>query len=36
VAKLLDTTLNEEYEADRLLTDIAENSINYQASAEIK
>jgi ferritin-like metal-binding protein YciE len=36
VAEMLETTLEEEEEADRLLTDIAENDINYQASGEIK
>jgi ferritin-like metal-binding protein YciE len=34
VAKLLEETLKEEYEADRLLSNIAENDINYQASEE--
>lgn len=34
VAQLLETTLKEEYEADRLLTEIAENDINYQATHE--
>ena len=34
VAEILATTLNEEIETDRLLTEIAENSVNYQASEE--
>ncbi|MBC7536063.1 MAG: ferritin-like domain-containing protein [Ferruginibacter sp.] len=34
VAKLLTTTLNEEKEADELLTGIAENDINYEALEE--
>lgn len=34
VAELLEATLAEEKEADSLLTDIAENSINYKASTE--
>ena len=34
VADLLDATLEEEKEADRLLTDIAENNINVEASEE--
>lgn len=34
VANLLETTLNEEKETDLLLTDIAENDINYEASEE--
>jgi len=36
VAQLLDQTLQEEKEADRLLTEIAENDINYEASTETK
>ncbi|HEX2394955.1 MAG TPA: ferritin-like domain-containing protein [Bacteroidales bacterium] len=36
VAELLDQTLQEEKEADRLLTEIAENDINYEASTETK
>jgi ferritin-like metal-binding protein YciE len=34
VANLLGETLDEEKETDELLTDIAENDINYQASSE--
>ncbi len=34
VAEILETTLGEEKEADVLLTDIAENDINYEASRE--
>jgi ferritin-like metal-binding protein YciE len=34
IADLLDQTLAEEKEADQLLTDIAENDINYEAAAE--
>jgi ferritin-like metal-binding protein YciE len=34
IADLLVPTLNEEKEADKKLTDIAENSINYEASME--
>jgi ferritin-like metal-binding protein YciE len=34
VAALLEQTLNEEKEADDTLTDIAENSINYEAAEE--
>lgn len=34
IANLLGETLNEEKETDELLTDIAENDINYQASNE--
>jgi ferritin-like metal-binding protein YciE len=34
VAEVLETTLNEEKEADELLTSIAENDINYEAAAE--
>jgi ferritin-like metal-binding protein YciE len=33
-ADLLQETLDEEKEADVLLTDIAENNINYEAAAE--
>ncbi len=33
-AELLEQTLNEEKETDMLLTDIAENNINYEAAAE--
>jgi ferritin-like metal-binding protein YciE len=36
IAELLDQTLQEEKEADRLLTEIAENDINYEASTETK
>jgi len=36
VAELLNQTLQEEKEADRLLTEIAENDINYEASTETK
>lgn len=34
VAKILETTLDEEKETDVLLTEIAENNINYEASTE--
>lgn len=34
VAKILEQTLNEEKEADQLLTNIAENDINYEAAEE--
>jgi ferritin-like metal-binding protein YciE len=34
VASILDSTLNEEKDADTKLTDIAENSINYEAAEE--
>ena len=34
VADILETTLSEEKEADELLTSIAENDINYEASEE--
>lgn len=34
VAEILATTLQEEKDADGLLTDIAENSVNYEAVAE--
>jgi ferritin-like metal-binding protein YciE len=34
VAEILETTLAEEKEADDLLTQVAENDINYQASTE--
>ncbi len=34
ISELLGQTLAEEKEADLLLTDIAENDINYQASEE--
>lgn len=34
IANLLGETLDEEKETDELLTDIAENDINYQASSE--
>ncbi len=34
VAEILETTLAEEKEADDLLTDIAENKVNYSASQE--
>jgi ferritin-like metal-binding protein YciE len=36
VAEVLDSTLNEEKQADELLTSIAENDINYQAAHEEK
>lgn len=36
IAELLGQTLQEEKEADRLLTEIAENDINYEASTETK
>lgn len=36
IAELLDQTLQEEKEADRMLTEIAENDINYEASTEKK
>jgi len=36
IAELLDATLQEEKEADRMLTEIAENDINYEASTETK
>jgi ferritin-like metal-binding protein YciE len=36
VAEVLDNTLNEEKQADELLTSIAENDINYQAAHEVK
>jgi ferritin-like metal-binding protein YciE len=36
IAELLDETLAEEKEADRMLTEIAENNINYEASTEIE
>jgi len=36
VAKILEQTLSEEKEADQLLTQIAENDINYEAIAERK
>lgn len=35
VKDLLGQTLNEEKEADQLLTDVAENSINYEAAEEM-
>ena len=34
VASLLESTLNEEKEADTTLTDIAENAVNYEAAHE--
>jgi ferritin-like metal-binding protein YciE len=34
VADILETTLNEEKEADQLLTSVAENGINYEAAEE--
>jgi hypothetical protein len=34
VADILETTLNEEKDADQLLTSIAENDINYEAGEE--
>ena len=36
VAEILEKTLNEEKEADMLLTDIAENGVNYQAREEME
>ncbi len=36
VADLLSQTLAEEKEADSLLTDIAENNVNYQAAEEVE
>ncbi|MDQ6762779.1 MAG: ferritin-like domain-containing protein [Bacteroidota bacterium] len=36
VADLLSQTLAEEKEADSLLTDIAENSVNYEAAEEVE
>src|SRR5450755_4205847 len=36
VADILEKTLNEEKEADMLLTDIAENGVNYQAREEME
>jgi len=36
VAELLHTTLEEEKETDQLLTDVAENHVNYEAEAEAK
>lgn len=36
IAELLDATLQEEKEADRMLTEIAENDINYEVSTEKK
>jgi ferritin-like metal-binding protein YciE len=35
IADILEKTLNEEKEADMLLTDIAENGVNYQANKEM-
>lgn len=35
VAKILESTLNEEKEADQLLTSIAEEHINYEAAEEV-
>jgi ferritin-like metal-binding protein YciE len=34
VASVLEETLNEEKEADSLLTSIAENNVNYEANTE--
>lgn len=34
VAKILEETLNEEKETDELLTEIAENSVNYESAEE--
>lgn len=34
VAQILEETLNEEKEADELLTNIAENNVNYEANSE--
>jgi len=34
IAEILTTTLNEEKAADQLLTEIAENNVNYEASTE--
>lgn len=36
IAEILAVTLQEEKEADRMLTEIAENDINYEASTESK
>ncbi len=36
VAKILESTLNEEKEADQLLTSIAEEHINYEAAEEVE
>jgi ferritin-like metal-binding protein YciE len=36
IAEILETTLSEEKEADQLLTSVAENGVNYQASEESK
>ncbi len=36
IATTLGTTLSEEKETDQLLTDIAENNINYQATQEVE
>jgi len=36
VAEILESTLNEEKEADETLTSIAENDINYQAAEEVE
>jgi ferritin-like metal-binding protein YciE len=34
VARILETTLGEEKEADKLLTSIAESGVNYQAEED--
>jgi len=34
VAEILEKTLSEEKEADKLLTSVAENSVNYEAAGE--
>ena len=34
IAEILETTLGEEKEADELLTEVAENNVNYEASEE--
>ncbi|NCI50501.1 ferritin-like domain-containing protein [Sediminibacterium roseum] len=36
VKEILGQTLSEEKDADQLLTDIAENSVNYEAAAEVE
>lgn len=36
IAEILETTLGEEKQADELLTSVAENGVNYQASEESK
>ncbi len=36
IADILETTLDEEKKADQLLSDVAENGINYQSAEEIR